>query len=62
MPGFALGGLALYVVSRLDRAPSAEVLARYAAAETILKDIREGKSTGEVIGGGTDAPVAQPSP
>lgn len=65
VPGFALGGLALYVVSLLDRAPSPEVLARYATAEAVLQQIRAGKTTGENLLGGTgstEAPAAQPSP
>jgi sodium/proline symporter len=59
LPGFVLGGLALFVVSRFDRAPSADVLARYAAAETALREIQQGAAGGT---GGTGAPAAQPSP
>lgn len=58
LPGFALGGLALIVVSRLDRAPSHEVVARYEAAEQRLRDIQAGRDDGA-----TGAPpVAQPAP
>ncbi|VVE19404.1 sodium/proline symporter [Pandoraea eparura] len=59
LPGFVLGSLALIVVSRFDRAPSADVLARYASAEATLREIRQG-ATGE--SGSTSAPTAQPSP
>ncbi|VVE07383.1 sodium/proline symporter [Pandoraea horticolens] len=59
LPGFVLGSLALIVVSRLDRAPSADVLARYAAAETALCAIRQGAADGT---GSTGTPAAQPSP
>ncbi|ALS59586.1 sodium/proline symporter PutP [Pandoraea norimbergensis] len=58
LPGFALGGLALIVVSRLDRAPSHEVVARYEAAEQRLRDIQAGRDEDGVA----DTPAAQPSP
>ncbi|VVD61371.1 sodium/proline symporter [Pandoraea iniqua] len=58
LPGFALGGLALIVVSRLDRAPSHEVVARYEAAEQRLRDIQAGRDDGAT----GDTPVAQPAP
>ncbi|MBN9093520.1 sodium/proline symporter PutP [Pandoraea pnomenusa] len=59
VPGFVLGGLALVVVSRLGRAPSADVLARFEAAEAALRQIRDGAP---VTPGSTDAPTAQPTP
>ncbi|MDM8354969.1 sodium/proline symporter PutP [Pandoraea communis] len=59
LPGFVLGGLALIVVSRLDRAPGADVLARYTAAEAALRAIRQGAADGT---GNTGTPAAQPSP
>ncbi|QDX23870.1 sodium/proline symporter PutP [Pandoraea pnomenusa] len=59
VPGFALGGLALVVVSRLGRAPSADVLARFEAAEAALRQIRDGAPA---TPGSTDVPAAQPTP
>jgi len=59
LPGFVLGGLALIVVSRFDKAPSADVLARYASAEATLRAIQQGAKGDS---GSTGAPTAQPSP
>lgn len=36
IPGFALSALAIFLVSRFDRAPAPEVVARYTAAEAAL--------------------------